>query len=1205
MSSSSDGPSEGDREETPRSGWSRFGSLPIWARLALLTAAGLISLIGSSLFLSSALNQTAERTTQMQGLHDAAAAAAEAHVTFGELRYWLTDLSVSLLVTSERSADAARARLEPQLDHLADARPEEIARIRAEVDAYVSKAIEAADAYADGNRVIGNTLLAQARGHSTAVDAALDGLVGEFHAAAVAERERVVARAEDSANTALMIVAVLTLVGLGLTGIVFRSIVQPLRRLNAAVAGFARGRYDVELPADGDHEFGAMARTLRAFRENAIERERLEAEAERQHNMVATAIETISDGFVLYDEDTRVRLANSKYREMLGEIAPIVQPGVELSEILAAQAKSNLAQLEGQPVEEWVEERVARHRDVPQSVDERTFGDTWVRISKRDTPDGGKVAVYTDITEIKHREEEALAARQRFEEAIEAISSGFALFDADDRLVIWNSRFRDYFARMADVFVPGTTFREMLAASIERGLLPAAEGNKEEFLESLLAERARGIGKVRENRLSDGLWLQIRDHRTKDGGLVSIYTDVSELKTSEQQAQAARQRFEEAIEAISSGFALFDAEDRLVLWNSRFRDYFSEVSDVFTPGVPFRDMLAATIKRGLFPGAKEDPEGFLDALLEKRAKGVGQIRENILSDGLWLQIRDHRTKDGGMVSIYTDVTELKTSEQEIRKQSAILEATLENMGQGITMVDKDLKTVAFNRKFFELMDWPEERFKLGFTMEEAFRYNAERGEYGPGDVEEQVRERVELAKKFLPHKFERARPDGTILEIVGNPIEGGGLVATYTDITERKQAEEALKAALEEFDAVIDSIDYGVLFMGPDLRARIINRAFGEIWGISQEFIDQRPTMRELIEYNRNTGVYDVTPEDWDAWIDDRVKQITKGDIPPGDFHRADGKVLSYQCIALPDGGRMLTYFDITELKNREAEITKARDEAEAALAGLRKAQQRLIQAEKMASLGQLTAGIAHEIKNPLNFVNNFAKLSDELLDELSDTLEAPIKSLDDETRDDAEDLLRTVRENMGKINEHGKRADSIVKNMLLHSREGPSERQPARINAIAEEALNLAYHGARAENPKFNIEMAKKLNANPDEVVCFPQDLMRVFLNLITNGMYAANKRAIEEGNGFSPTIAVSSRNLDDAVEIEVRDNGRGIDPEMRDRIFMPFFTTKPAGEGTGLGLSLSYDIVVKQHGGELSVDSEPGSHTAFRVTLPQGATA
>jgi len=298
---------------------------------------------------------------------------------------------------------------------------------------------------------------------------------------------------------------------------------------------------------------------------------------------------------------------------------------------------------------------------------------------------------------------------------------------------------------------------------------------------------------------------------------------------------------------------------------------------------------------------------------------------------------------------------------------------------------------------------------------------------------------------------------------------------------------------------------------------------------------------------------------------------------------------------------RLIWIYDITEEKaNREA-LVAARDEAEAALADLQKAQERLVQAEKMASLGQLTAGIAHEIKNPLNFVNNFAKLSDELLAELGEILEEPIKALDPEARDDAEDLFKTVRENLGKINQHGKRADSIVKNMLLHSREGPSERQTANLNAIAEEALNLAYHGARAEHPGFNIEMVKSLDPDLGEVECFPQDLMRVFLNLISNGMYAANERGATAGGDFSPTISLTTRADGDRIEIEVRDNGTGIPGEVREKIFMPFFTTKPAGEGTGLGLSLSYDIVVKQHGGELTVESEPGEFTAFRVTIPR----
>jgi len=264
---------------------------------------------------------------------------------------------------------------------------------------------------------------------------------------------------------------------------------------------------------------------------------------------------------------------------------------------------------------------------------------------------------------------------------------------------------------------------------------------------------------------------------------------------------------------------------------------------------------------------------------------------------------------------------------------------------------------------------------------------------------------------------------------------------------------------------------------------------------------------------------------------------------------------------------------------------------------------QRLIQSEKMANLGQLTAGIAHEIKNPLNFVNNFAKLSDELMAELTDILQDQIAALDEEARSEAEYLLQTIHENLGKINDHGKRADSIVKNMLLHSREGPSEPQTVDLNTVVDEALNLVYHGMRAEHPDFNIEMVKSLAPEVGEIECFPQDLMRVFLNLIGNGMYAAHKHSTQAGaeENFSPTIWVTTRTHGDRVEIEVRDNGAGIAAEVRDKIFMPFFTTKPAGEGTGLGLSLSYDIVVKEHSGEITVDSRPGEYTAFRVTLPR----
>jgi len=282
-------------------------------------------------------------------------------------------------------------------------------------------------------------------------------------------------------------------------------------------------------------------------------------------------------------------------------------------------------------------------------------------------------------------------------------------------------------------------------------------------------------------------------------------------------------------------------------------------------------------------------------------------------------------------------------------------------------------------------------------------------------------------------------------------------------------------------------------------------------------------------------------------------------------------------------------------------EVREARDTAEATLADLRRAQDRLVQSEKMASLGQLTAGIAHEIKNPLNFVNNFSDLSVDLLDELNEILGPVEQGVDPKLREEIEDLTTTLKSNLAKIAEHGRRADSIVKNMLAHSRTGASERRAVDLNATADEALNLAYHGARAETPGFNITLEKQFDPTIGMVDIYPQEFTRVLVNLINNGFYAAHKRAKTEGAGFEPILRLTTTARNGEVEIRVRDNGTGIPEEVREKIFEPFFTTKPAGEGTGLGLSLSYDIIMKQHGGQLRVESEPGAFTEFTITLPR----
>jgi two-component system, NtrC family, sensor kinase len=362
--------------------------------------------------------------------------------------------------------------------------------------------------------------------------------------------------------------------------------------------------------------------------------------------------------------------------------------------------------------------------------------------------------------------------------------------------------------------------------------------------------------------------------------------------------------------------------------------------------------------------------------------------------------------------------------------------------------------------------------------------------------------------------------------------------------------------------------------------------------------------MSDLINYNRYNNLYDVPPAEFDDYVTRRVEAVRGGTKLMSEMRRLDGRIIQYQALPLPDGGRMLTYFDITDMKLSEERARTARDAAEAALTDLRNAQDRLVQTEKLASLGQLTAGIAHEIKNPLNFVNNFSAVSVELIDELREALGGA--HLDSKLRAEISEIADTLQGNLDKVVQHGKRADVIVKNMLLHSRQGSGEHRPVDINALVDESLNLAYHGARAEKQGFTITLERSFDPAAGDVDLFPQEITRALLNLISNGFYAATKRKAEaNGGNYEPTLAAATKNLGNSVEIRIRDNGTGIPPEVKEQLFNPFFTTKPAGEGTGLGLSISHDIIVKQHGGSIEVDTQPGVFTEFRIVLPRAGTA
>jgi signal transduction histidine kinase len=606
-----------------------------------------------------------------------------------------------------------------------------------------------------------------------------------------------------------------------------------------------------------------------------------------------------------------------------------------------------------------------------------------------------------------------------------------------------------------------------------------------------------------------------------------------------------------AFHAMQEGLGIFDFDLKLIICNESFISIREYPKSLCQPGVPLADQLRFNAERGDYGDID------VETLVGQRIAQVLKLKpheiERRLPDGRTIIVRYTPIASVGVLCTFVDISNLKAAEGKIAEMARLPEQNPEP----VLRLNGDGTLLYFNSAAKRLVT------DLGLKLDDR----------APSQwIEQFTHARQSEARISMPVEI-----GGRSYILTFAAVKGANKFNIYgqdtTELTEALQMVEAL-AKLPEQNP------------GPVLR-----------FGAGFDFQYANPAAADLVQgLALSPGT--APPDEWQ-----HAMQQSASTNAPLEFEvEFDQKV--YALLAVPVSGTELTNIygrDITERKAAEDELRQARDMAQEALERLQSAQQSLVQAEKLASLGQLVAGIAHEIKNPLNFVNNFANLSADLLSELQQLTTPAFDVLSKDDRENADDLMRTIIENLNKIEEHGRRADNIIKVMLGHSREGPGLVVPTDLNALLEESLNLAYHGMRASHSDLNVTLHQDFDPSQPTIECYPQELTRVFLNLAGNGLYALRQRNAEESsNSYEPCLSISSQAQENGVEVRIRDNGTGMPAHVVEKIFNPFFTTKPTGEGTGLGLSLSFDTVVQQHGGKLEVDTKQGDYTEFIVSLP-----
>jgi len=897
-----------------------------------------------------------------------------------------------------------------------------------------------------------------------------------------------------------------------------------------------------------------------------------EQELDAKADLLSVALDYMDQGLIVYDGNFVIQAFNDRAKSLLKVSDHALHEGgsmVTLMEFWITQAADSPVQAEQQvqTVQKQIEsgEAFAFEQQLPCG--------TALSCAGRPRVNGGYVVTLEDITESKRQERELAEKTAMLEATIQHMDQGLLAFDGDLKILFANERAKMMTGIPREMLQPGESFEDIVRFSAERG---AYDEDTNGFNTDQLIANARGSEPFSmERKCSGNTTALVRCHPRPHGGYIMTYTDITATKRQQHElsemAEALRQKsvqLDRVFTNMGSGVAMFDADCCLVICNPRYREMFQLPEKLAVPGVSLAEMFKYCLDQGFEEGSDKQVS---DRLKLARSRKPNQFKMHMTDDRV-IDVIHEPLEDGGSIAVYEDVTIRETAEKKLRayasdleKQKTLLQTVMENIDQGISLVDGDLVLQAFNSRFLELLEFPPKKFKVGDPMAKFFGYNAERGEYGPGDPVDHVRARMDLAKKFEPHCFHRERPDGTVLEIKGKPLEGGkGIVTTYTDVTDIRGSEQKVQALTDrvtetdqQLDAAFNSMNQGLAMFDADHKLVVRNKRYLEIFQFPEDLATTGASLEDITRYSVEQG-YEADPE---HAVERRMEIANMRERTI--YHRkmADDRILEIIHEPLDHGSSLALYLDVTAREASELRLREYTSKLETS----------------NRELQDFAYVASHDLQEPLRKIEAFGdRLHSKFSEQLGDDGMQYVDRMQNSSR-----RLRAL-------------IDALLDYSRVTSKGTPFET--VDLNRLARDVQ--ADMEPSIEEVGATIGLGKLPTIEGDET-----QLRQLFVNLISNSL-KFHKEDTPPKLKIAAKVTKAQTSKGEKGEVCVLsfvDNGIGFDNKYTDRMFTIFqrLHSRSEYEGTGVGLA-SCRKIAERHNGVIVADGSPDKGAVFRVALP-----